>query len=312
MTIPRRTALFLPALLAACSGTRKRRIAVIPKATSHLFWVSVQAGALAAGKRFNVEILWNGPATETDYSRQIQILDSMVAQRVDGIALAAAERKALIGPVERATGAGIPVTVFDSGLDTDKYMSYVGTDNVEAGRLGARKLAESLGGKGVVAVVMHAPGSVSTMDREAGFREVLAKEFPNIRLAGEQFCMSDRARARAVTENLLSANPDIRGFFCSTEPAATGAVLAIRSRELVGKLKFVSVDASPNLVDEMKAGLITAIVAQDPFGMALQAVQTLVDKLNGKTPPRRIDLKPQVITAADLSRPEIQQLLNPT
>src|SRR5436190_15365906 len=121
--------------LASCAGKGRRRIAVVPKATSPKFWLTVQKGAFDAGREFNVEILWNGPASETHFSRQIQIVDSMVAQHVDGIAFAAAERKALVTSVERATAANIPVTVFDSALDSTQYVSYVATDNVEAGRV---------------------------------------------------------------------------------------------------------------------------------------------------------------------------------
>ena len=165
-------------VLAGCARKGRRRIAVIPKATSHMFWLTVQKGAFDAGREFNVEILWNGPASETDFSRQIQIVDSMVAQHVDGIAIAAAERTALVTSVERATAANIPVTVFDSGLDSTQYVSYVATDNVEAGRVGARALIELLGGKGKIGIVMHAPGSASTMDRERGFTEAMAAEGP--------------------------------------------------------------------------------------------------------------------------------------
>src|SRR5688572_24092957 len=174
---------FIPAFaglaLAACGRNRKRTIAVIPKATSHMFWLTVQKGVFDAGREFNVDILWNGPASETDFSRQIQIMDSMIAQRVDGIALAAAERKALVASVDRAAAANIPVSVFDSGLDSTQYVSFVATDNVEAGRVAARTLIQMLDGKGKVGVVMHAPGSQSTMDREKGFNETLAAEGPN-------------------------------------------------------------------------------------------------------------------------------------
>src|SRR5215203_1335574 len=142
-------------VLAGCARKGKRRIAVIPKATSHMFWLTVQKGAFDAGREFNVEIQWNGPATETDFSRQIQIVDSMVSQRVDGIAVAAADRKALVTPIERAAAANIPVTVFDSGLDTTQYISYVATDNVEGGRAAARAMIELTGGKGKVGIVMH-------------------------------------------------------------------------------------------------------------------------------------------------------------
>ena len=67
----------LPIIFAGCNASRKKVIGVVPKGTSHLFWVSVQAGALKAGQDFNVEILWNGPAQETEYDRQVQILDSL-------------------------------------------------------------------------------------------------------------------------------------------------------------------------------------------------------------------------------------------
>lgn len=299
------------ALVAACGGKRKRRIAVIPKGTAHLFWASVHAGALAAGKKHDVEILWNGPATETEYDRQIQILDSMVTQRVDGICLAASERKALVGPVDRAVAAGIPVTVFDSGLDSTNYMSFVGTDNTLAGRLGARTLAGLLGGKGQVAVVLHAPGSVSTMDREAGFKDTMQKEFPGITIVAEQFGMSDRAKARAAAENILAANPGVQGMFTTTEPSAAGVLLALKGRGLEKKVKLVTNDSSDALVDEMRAGNLDAMIAQDPFGMAFQAVETVVDKLNGKTPPKRIDMQPRVVTVKELDLPEVQQMLKP-
>src|SRR5215472_3979284 len=89
--------LLLGLVLSACNAQRRKVIAVVPKATSHLFWVSIHAGAAAAGNDLNVEVDWNGPATETDYSRQIQIVDSMIARRVAGLALAAHDRTALDG-----------------------------------------------------------------------------------------------------------------------------------------------------------------------------------------------------------------------
>lgn len=297
-------------IVSGCKGQRQRRIAVIPKATSHLFWLSVQKGAMEAGKKFNVEILWNGPATETDFSRQIQIVDSMVAQRVDGIAIAAAERKALVAPVERATAAGIPVTVFDSGLESANYVSYVATDNIEAGRIAARKLAELIGGKGRVAVVLHAPGSASTMDREQGFTETMGKEFPNIKIIASQYGMSDRARSRAAAENILTANPNLNGIFASSEPSSVGASLAIKARGLSDKVTLVAFDSSESMIEDLKEGAIDAMIVQDPERMGFEAVSTLVDKLNGKTPPKRLDLNAIPVERKSLGEERVKRLLN--
>src|SRR5579864_370531 len=96
--------LFL-SLLLSCHSNPKKVIGVVPKATSHLFWVSVQAGAMTAGHDLGVEVQWNGPATETDYSRQIEIVDSMIARHVDGLALAAQDHTALDASLDRAAKA---------------------------------------------------------------------------------------------------------------------------------------------------------------------------------------------------------------
>jgi ribose transport system substrate-binding protein len=298
-------------IVPGCNRNRRKVIAVIPKGTSHLFWVSVQAGALAAGKDFNVDINWNGPVQETEYDRQVQIMDSMVAQHVDGIALAVTERQALVPPLERAVAAGIPVTVFDSGIDSDKYMTFVATNNYEAGQMAARTLAGLIGDKGNVGLLANAPGSGSTMDRERGFTDVIKTEFPNIHIVATQFGMSDRAKARASAENILTANPDLAGLFASAEPSSVGAALALKAMNRSGKTKFVAFDSSDSMIEDLKGGTISAMVVQDPFHMGYEAVKTVVDKLNGKTPAKRMDLHARVITKADLDKPEIQQLLHP-
>jgi ribose transport system substrate-binding protein len=298
--------------LCGCNRQTRKRIAVVPKATSHIFWLSVQSGAMAAGKEFNVDVLWNGAATETDYSRQIEILDSMIAQRVDGIAVAASERRALTSSLDRAATAGIPVTVFDSGVDSSNYLTYVATDNVEAGRMGARTLAHLLNGKGKVALLMHAPGSASTMDREKGFREVMQKEFPQITVVAEQYGMSDRAKARNAAENFLTAHTDLDGIFASSEPSSVGASLAIKARELSGKVKLVAFDSSDGMIEDLKSGAISAMVVQDPYRMGFEAVKTIVDKLAGKTIPKQMDMPARVVTKEDLDKPDIKQLLHPT
>jgi ribose transport system substrate-binding protein len=307
----RRAALaaLLSGIVAGCKRDRKQ-IAVIPKATSHLFWVSVQAGAFAAGQEFGVDVLWNGPALETDFSRQIQIVDSMTARRVDGIALAAAERKALVQSVDRAMAAGIPVTIFDSGLDSTNYMSFVATDNYAAGKLAASTLGRLLNGNGKAAVVLHVPGSFSTMERERGFEDGI-KEFPGINVVQRQYGMSDRAKALAAAENILTAHPDLDGIFASTEPSSRGAALALKARGLSDKVKLVAFDSSDTMIEDLKGGTIDAMVVQDPFRMGHEAVRSIVDKLNGATPPKRLDLEAIVVSRENLEQPDIRKVLFP-
>lgn len=276
-----------------------------------MFWVSVHAGAAAAGQKFGVQVLWNGPAQETEFDRQMQIVDSMLAQHVDGLAVAAAERKALNRSLDRARDLGIPVTVFDSGVDSENYLTFVATNNYEAGQMGARELARLIGGQGKVAMVMNTPGSASTMDRERAFNDVIKAEFPKIEIVARQFSMSDRSKGVAAAENILTAHPDLDGMFASSEPSSMGVALALKSRGLAGKVKFVAFDASDTIIEDLKGGAIDAVVVQDPFRMGFEAVKTLVDKLNGITPAKRIDLPARVIHKSDLEKPDVHDLLYP-
>jgi ribose transport system substrate-binding protein len=285
----------------ACNRSARKRIGVVPKAVAHVFWQSVHAGAVAAGREGGVEIEWKGPPQETDFSRQIEIVDSMINARVDGIVLAPTEATSLVSVVERAAAQGIPLTIFDSGINTEQYVSYVSTNNYEAGVMGARKLGEILGGKGKIAMVKMVPGSSSTMERERGFEDTLAKEFPGILKVAEQYCMSDRARALTVSENMLTANPGLDALFASAEPATVGAAQALKARNLSGKVKFVGFDSSDTIEQDLKAGVIDALVVQDPFNIGYSAVKTILAKLNGETPPKRIDSPAHVVATADLA-----------
>ena len=298
-------------MLSGCRGSRKKVIGVVPKGTSHLFWQTVQAGAIAAGRDLGVEIEWNGAPMETDYSRQIQIVDSMIARHVDGLVVAAADRTALVQPLDRAAKAGVPVVVFDSGLDSTNYVTFIATNNFNAGQMAARKLAEMVHGKGKVAVVMHAPGSASTMERERGFDEVMAKEFPTIEVVARQFGMSDRAKSRSAAENMLAAHPDLNGMFASSEPSSVGASLAIKSRGLADQVWMVAFDSSDGMIEDLKSGAIDAMVVQDPFKIGYDGVKTLVEFLNGKTPPKQIDLNARVLMKEDLDKPDVKKLLSP-
>lgn len=305
-------ALTLAALaLVACQERTKKLIGVVPKATSHLFFVSIHAGVDAAAKEFGVDILWNGPREETEYSRQIEIVDSMIARHVDGLAISATDHAALVKPVERVIEAGIPVTVFDSGLDFTGYVTFVATDNYAAGQTAARRLAELVHGKGKVAELMHKPGGMSTVDRERGFEEVVAKEFPAIQIVARQYGMADRAKSRDAAEDILTAHPDLDGMFASAEANSIGAVQAIKARGLSGKVKLVTFDSSDRHIEALQDGTIDVMLVQDPYRIGYEAVRSLVMKLNGQRPAHDIDLKVREIRKSDLDQPDVQALLFP-
>ena len=296
--------------IASCNRNQKKVIAVIPKGSAHLFWQSVHAGANKAAGETGVEIAWNGPASETDFNQQLQIVDSMINRRVDAIALAPIDKQSMVSVVERAAAQNIPVVIFDSGVDTDKFVAQVATDNFRAGEVAAERMGKLLGGKGKVAMVKVQPGAASTMAREDGFRRKLAKEFPGIQIVAEQFGWADFAKSLAVSENMLTANPELDAMFASNESSTVGAVQALKGRKGT-KVKLVGFDWSPTLIDDLKSGLIDSLVVQDPFRMGYDSVKAAVAKLNGQTIEKIQNLAPKLVSRENLDTPEVQAQISP-
>jgi ribose transport system substrate-binding protein len=302
--------LALGLLAPACNrASDKPVIAVIPKGVSHFFWQSVKAGADAAGKELNVTIEWKGPAVETDYTGQINIVEDAINKRVDGIVLAPSHGKSLVPVVERAKREGIPVTIFDSGIETESYVSYVSTDNRQGGVVAAERLGEKLGGKGKVAIIGVKKGSVSTDEREDGFKETVAKKFPGIEVVQHLYGEADFSKSLNVATDILTAHPDLAGIFASNESAAVGAARAVKQKGLAGKVVLVGFDSGPNLIEALKDGTVDSLVLQDPYRMGYEGVKTIVAQLNKQTPERRIDTGVKLLTKENLDTPEMQRLI---
>ncbi len=299
------------AFLAACGRSGQKVIGVVPKATSHLFFLSVHAGVDQAARDFHLEALWNGPQNETDYARQIEIVDAMITRQVAGLAISATDEDALVAPLERAIRAGIPVTVFDSAVNIKDYVSFIATDNYAAGCTAARTLAGLIGGKGSVGMVMQKPGGTSTVLRERGFDNTIGKEFPNVQIVARQYGMADAARSRAAAEDILTAHPDLAGIFASSEAASIGSIQAIRNRNLSGKVKLVTFDFSKLHVEALQDGTTNAMLVQDPFRIGYEAVKSLGEKLSGKTPTKLLEIPARVILKSDLDKPDVRALLFP-
>ena len=147
----------LAAIITGCSPSQDSRstaasndktvIAAIPKATGGDFWETVEQGARRAATELDIELKWEGTATETEIAEQTKIIENMINLEVDGMAIAPLNKKATAKPVQRAIDASIPVVIFDSAVGLDTHVSFVATNNLRGGALGAETMAELLGVK---------------------------------------------------------------------------------------------------------------------------------------------------------------------
>jgi ribose transport system substrate-binding protein len=312
----------LLAALAACSsssGTAPSNLtlAVIPKGTSHVFWQSVHAGARRGAKELGVEIAWRGPLREDDRDAQISEVENAVARGVSGIALAPLDETALVGPVDAAQKRGIPVVIFDSGLKSDNYVSFVATDNDQGGRLAGEELARQLGGRGKVMLLRYAEGHDSTARREEGFLSALRAHSGIEIVSSNQYVGADVEGAYKRIEALLSQHlePDrqlgIDGLFAPNESSAFAMARVLQDNGWAGKVRAIGFDASDSLIKALRDGHLNALVVQDPVRMGYLSVKTLVAQIKGEKVERRIDTGVRLITRDVMDQPDIQQLLKP-
>jgi ribose transport system substrate-binding protein len=232
---------------------------------------------------------------------------------VDGIVLAPLDSQALVRPVENAVQAKVPVVIMDSGLKSDKYVSFVATDNYKGGLLAGEHLARLLGGKGNVILLRYAVGSASTEEREAGFLEAL-KKHPKIELiSSDQYAGPTRKTGYQASQNLLNRfGRQVDGIFCPCEPPTIAMAKALRDiGRAGGKVKMVGFDAGSQSVADLKNGDVQGLVVQNPVYMGYKAVMSLMDHLQGRPVEKRIDTGVYLVTPENMDRPEIKELLYP-
>lgn len=312
--------LLLTSLAAAAGCSRHDSsapvFAVIPKGTTHEFWVSIHAGAQKAAGDGGVKIDWKGPPREDDRQQQIDVVQDFITKKVAGIVLAPLDSQALVPICRQAQAAGIPIVIVDSGLQWDGMVSFVATDNHKGGELAADRLGACLSGKGKVLMMRYEVGSASTMEREAGFLDEMKAKFPAIELVStDQHGGATIDSAQRTAENLLLKFNELDGIFTPNESTTVGMLLALEDagragpQAAKGRVHFVGFDASRKLVEGLKAAKIDGLVVQNPFKMGELGVKTLVDHLAGRPVEKRIDTGCVVATLENMETPDVKPLL---
>jgi ribose transport system substrate-binding protein len=302
---------------APATGGTTLQIAVIPKGTSHEYWKSIHAGAIKAQQELTakgtpINILWKGTEREDDRNGQVNLVETFITQKVNGIVLAPLDKNALETPVKEAAAHKIPVVIIDSSLEGTDWTSFCATDNEKGGELAGDRMVALLGGKGRVLLLPYAQGSASTEAREAGFLTAI-KKAPGITvLSANQYGGPTTDTAYKTSQNLLARyGSQTDGVFASNETNTRGMRLALKDKGLLGKVKFVGFDAAPDLVAALKAGEMQGLVVQNPFKMGYLGVTTLVDAIQGKTVPKNVDTGVALVTPETITDPKLADFLNP-
>lgn len=282
------------------------------------FYQVMQLGVEAAAKDLGVEVVTQVPPT-WGVEAQTPILDAMVARGdLNYIITAPTDKDQMVAPLQAALDAGIKVITVDTFLGDGDYtngpvkfpISYIGSDNVEGGRISARGLAKAIGGKGTVYINSTNPNVSSVEGREQGFAEVMKNEFPDIKVLGPDYNLDDQNKAAQQTGAVIEQNPDLAGVFGTNVFSAGGAGNAVVNAGLGGHVQVVAYDATAEAIELMGKGVVSLVLAQKPFDMGYMAVQFAVADHAGVTSlPRRVETGFAIIDKDNVADPEYARFI---
>jgi ribose transport system substrate-binding protein len=299
--------------MLSMAQTKKYTIALIPGLTTDGFYITMNKGAKEAADKLGVELIFQG-APEFNPTLQIPVLNAVIARKPDAILIAPTDKQQLIAPLKRAMDAGIKIITVDTFIgengqyqtgkgDADFPLSYVASDNVEGGRVGARALAAAIGNKGKVYVSNVKPGISTTDQREQGFKEEI-KKFSGITLLETQYNDNDANKAASQLAAVLARNSDLAGVFGANLFSAVGASTGVKTSNKRGVVNVVAFDCPESIINDIKTGDIDIAICQRPAEMGAVGVQYAVDVLNGKKVPTRYGTGYTVISKSNVDSAE--------
>lgn len=292
---------------AAAGG--KVYIPLISKGFQHQFWQAVKKGAMQAATDLKVDVTFEGPETEAMVDKQIEMLQAAMGKNPAALGFAALDSKAAIPLLQQAQQKKIPVIAFDSGVDSDIPLTTVSTDNAVAAGVAADKIAEAIGGKGKVAIIVHDQTSRTGIDRRDGFLKRMKEKYPNITVLEPQYGGGDQLKSTEIAKAVIAGNPDLKAYFGANEGSAIGVINAVKELKMEGKIVVVGYDSGKLQIDAIKNGVMLGAVQQNPVLMGYKTVESAVKALKGETLPKHIDSGYVWADKTNLDKPEVAGVL---
>ena len=293
----------------AAGDTARPYIPVISKGFQHQFWQAVKQGSEKAAQELNVDITFEGPESEAQVDKQMEMLQTALDKKPAAICLAAVDSKAAIPLLEKAKAAGIPVIGFDSGVDSDIPVTTAATDNLAAAATAADKMAELIGGEGEVAVIAHDQTSRTGIDRVKGFTDRMKEKYPNITVVDVQYGAGDHQKSTDIAKAIVQGHPNLKGFFGANEGSMVGVMNGVKELGKEGQIVMIGYDAGQQLMDAIRSGVVAGAITQDPIGIGYKCVEAAVKAMKGETLPKTIDTGFHWYDKTNIDSPEIAPLL---
>ncbi|MGL4651627.1 MAG: ABC transporter substrate-binding protein [Caldilineaceae bacterium] len=284
------------------------------------FYVTMEAGATAKAEEMGINFTAQGPA-QFDAVLQRPILDAVVATAPDAICIAATDKNALTEPMKAAHDAGIHIFSVDTFIgdtagdyttgDITFPLSYIGSDNVQGGKIACEAVIEAMGGTGKMYIQNVRPGISTTDQREQGCREAIEATGGAVELVGVDYNEDSAATAAEQTAAVLQRVPDLGGVFGANLFSAEGAATAVKNAGLTGVVKIAAFDAPEAAIEDLRNEVVDLVIAQLPYEMGQKCIEYAHHAVMGEMEliDKRWPTGYQVITRDNVDTPESQNAI---
>ncbi|WP_330304731.1 MULTISPECIES: substrate-binding domain-containing protein [unclassified Streptomyces] len=279
------------------SAATTRKLGLSLSTLNNPFFVQIKAGAQEEAKKLGADLTVTD--AQNDASQQANQLQNFTSSGVDSIIVNPVDSDAAGPSVRSANKADIPVVGVDRGVNKADTAALVASDNIAGGKLGAKAMAEKLGGKGKIVILQGLAGTSASRERGAGFAEGL-KAYPGIEVVAQQPADFDRTKGLDVMTNLLQAHPDIQGVFAENDEMALGAIKALGSKAGTS-VSVIGFDGTPDGLKAVKAGTLYASVAQQPKELGRIAVENALKAAEGKKVEKTVMVPVKVVTKENVA-----------
>lgn len=250
------------------------------------FYITMNCGAQEKAKELGATLDFQGP-DKFDASLQTPVVNAVAAKKPDAVLIAPTDTKAMFAPIKQLADGGSKVALVDTTLEqADFAVSQIASDNEGGGKEAAKTLGDLIGGKGKVFVVNVKPGISTTDARGKGF-EAGAKE-AGLTYVGQDYSNDEPAQAASIVKAQLAKHPDLKGIFATNLFSAEGAASGVREAGKLGKVKIVGFDAGPKQVEDLKGGIVQALIAQKPAEIGADGVEQAYNALTDKPTEKEI------------------------
>jgi ribose transport system substrate-binding protein len=285
---------------ASTTAKKNYKMTLIAGVKGDEFYITMNCGAQAKAKELGVTLDFQGP-DKFDPSLQTPVVNAVAAKKPDAVLVAPTDTKAMFAPIQQLSQNGSKIVLVDTTLDQpDMAVSQIASDNEGGGKAAAAALAKLIGGKGKVFVVNVKPGISTTDARGKGFAD--GAKALGLTYVGQEYDDDDAAKAAAVTKAALAKNPDLKGIFATNLFSAEGAATGVREAGKLGKVKIVGFDAGPKQVEDLKNGVVQALIAQKPAEIGADGVEQAYNALTGKATEKKIGTGSVAITKDNLDQ----------